>query len=576
MQVVSGFVLMAGLHFRFMQKIKNTKQKYDAIFNKQVELIAKNINNPKTNPYLKQTWDPKQIEEKAKDFPADILDLWIKSIVHLQKYAWRVHSDACEKPTCSGCIGNVVRLYFHKKQAEFISYDGHEGWVITGNRWGKTDALVFSVICRLLGYNPLTNELYELPQNAWLVGLTFPMVRDILVPKFKSQMPKLSVNWSDSSVPWDFNKTDLIASVFNGSECGFKSADAGIEKFRGAGKQIIGFDEEPPEQVYSESTIRVEAGRDLVIRGAMTPDPFKGLTWTFHKLLKNTKRMEEDKDLTIWTGSIHENPGITASQKKRMAANRESWELEVRFEGHYISGLGRCAFDTNRLAEMRSKTADPVEVRPMLGGKMFLWEEIDKKSGYVIGIDAAEGLEHGDNSVVHVLKRDTKPKLVCSYAGKMEPDELGKMAIGLAEEYNEAWVVIEMNNHGFTVMGQLRNYGYANLYTEKNFDKWGQKESRRWGWHTNALTRPILVDEVARSIREDAVEVPDINTLDEMGTFIINPKGRAEAQSGCADDRVIALGLCLQGHIRCPQYEPPVKRLKEETIAGHSLAWMGV
>ena len=264
---------------------------------REIGLISKTINDPERNIYLRQSWDPKQIEDRAAGFPPNILELWINSVIHLQRYAWRLHSKKCNEQACAGCQGNEVRLYFHKKQAEYIAWSGLEAWVITGNRWGKTDALVFSVVCRILGYNPLTNEMYDLPQNAWLVGLSFPMVRDILVPKFKTQMPDLLIKWSGDTNVWDFSKTDLIANVFNGSTVGFKSSDAGIEKFRGAGKTIIGFDEEPPKEVYSEAGIRIEAGRDLIIRGAMTPDPFKGLTWTYHNLLMNKERQQDPSTL---------------------------------------------------------------------------------------------------------------------------------------------------------------------------------------------------------------------------------------------------------------------------------------
>lgn len=891
---------------------------------REIGLISKAINDPKVNPHLRREWDPAQIEERAKEFPPEVLDLWLYSIMHLQRYAWRLHSKSCFNLACPGCPGYEVRRYFHQKQAEFIAWDGYEAWVITGNRWGKTDALVFAIVCRILGYNPLTNELYPLPQNAWLVGLSFPMVRDILIPKFKKQMPDLSVKWSGDVNPWDFSKTDLIAKVFNGSECGFKcmrwdqevlmadghykriidiivgdrvcvrhhfgkygiqdktgivrkkynggkvdliriilqgrreiicsrehkifdglswreagsfkkgmrlpyrgvpepektnsigfnpwllgfiigdgclrgkqirvtvcdpdvykkvlkevnkiganlsrshnddyaislprdhfgftedrdpgghgieaktsplidwlkqaglwgkksrqkfvpdclfnatnhdiseflsglftadgtltpkpsislstgskqlafevqklldrlavksgvyyirktdswrvttmgkyaminffkwipwvkypekaerlkaslpetcgkqklgivsvsetgrdavcdievenarcytvagitvhnSCDAGITKFRGAGKQIIGFDEEPDREVYSECSIRVEGGSELIFRGAMTPDPFKGLTWTYHELLKNKDRQEDINDLRIWTGSIHENPSISQKVKVQMAGKMDAWEQEVRFEGQYISGLGRCVFDVNILADLRSQAEEPVMIRPKIGGNLKLWEDSDKRAGYVIGVDAAEGLEHGDNSVISILKRGVRPKLIGCYAGKMDPDQLGKLALGLADEFNEAWMVIEMNNHGFTVMNVFRTVAYANLYTEKSFDKWGAKESRKWGWYTNTLTKPILVDEIARSVREKAMDIPDMDTLSEMGTFIINPKGKAEAQSGCADDRVIALGLCLQGHIRCPSYEPPVKKDSSEKPPLNELAWM--
>lgn len=543
---------------------------------REIAIISRAINDPKINPYLKRTLDPKQIEERAKDFSPDLMELWINSIMHLQRYAWRLHATSCDKLSCPGCPGHAARLYFHKKQAEFISSDAVEAWVITGNRWGKTDSLIFIVVCRILGYNPLTNELYDLPQNAWIVGLSFPMVRDILVPKFKKQMPDLAVKWSEEEVPpWEFSKSEMIATIFNGSTVGFKSADAGIEKFRGAGKHIIAFDEEPPKEVYSETSIRVEAGQDLFLRGAMTPDPFKGLTWTYHEILQNAGRLADPSDLSIWTGSIHENPGITERVKKRLAGKIEAWEQEVRFEGHYISGLGRCAFDGEGLRGLREGCVDAVHTRSMIGGSVLIWEEPKSKEGYVIGIDAAEGLEHGDNSVIHVLKRGVKPALVASYAGKMDPDELGKLALGLADEYNEAWMVIEMNNHGFSVMSVVRAASYANIYTEKSFDKWGAKESRKWGWYTNAMSRPILVDEIARCVRDESIAIPDIEVISEMGTFVINAKGKAEAQHGCGDDRVIALGLALQGHIRCPMHDPKLKiaDLPEMTI--DKLAWMG-
>ena len=145
----------------------------------------------------------------------------------------------------------------------------------------------------------------------------------------------------------------------------------------------------------------------------------------------------------------------------------------------------------------------------------------------------------------------------------------------MAEEYNEAWLTIETNNHGFAVISKVRDHGYANMYAEKTFDKWGQKESRKWGWNTNALTRPILVDGIAVAIRDNTVKVYDKDVIDEMTTFIVNEKGRAEAQSGCKDDRVMAFGLALQGHIRCPQYEKPVK-VAYDPGPINELAYMGV
>jgi len=540
-------------------------------------IISQTINDPKKNPYLIQSWDAEDLSKKLSTLTDDIADIWIKCITHLQTYAWRVHSKDCINRECfGGCGHDVASLFFHPKQAEFISWNGDEAWVITGNRWGKTDANVFRAICQANGYNPLTNELYQLPQDVWIVGLDFPMVRDILVPKFKMQMPEVGVKWSEDINSWDFNKTDLIAKLFNSSEVGFKSGDSGIEKFRGAGKDYIGFDEEPPKNVFSEACIRVKAGRNLLIRGSMTPDPFKGLTWTYKEILKNETRQADPMNLKIWTGATTENPGLSEKMINRLKSNMEEWEQQVRIFGNYAMGLGRCAFSESGLLLQRESIKEPIEIRNISeSSKLFIYEYPVADYGYSIGVDTAEGLEHGDNSVIFILKRDTMPTLAAILVGKIDPDTLGEQAILMAEEYNEAWLTIETNNHGFAVISKVRDHGYANMYAEKTFDKWGQKESRKWGWNTNALTRPILVDGIAVAIRDNTVKVYDKDVIDEMTTFIVNEKGRAEAQSGCKDDRVMAFGLALQGHIRCPQYEKPVK-VAYDPGPINELAYMGV
>lgn len=540
-------------------------------------IISETINNPAKNPYLIKSWDADDLVQKLSGLNDQVATIWIKCITHLQTYAWRMHRTDCVDKECfGGCGHDEARLFFHPKQAEFIAWNGDEAWVITGNRWGKTDALVFRAVCQANGYNPLTNELYPTPQNIWIVGLDFPMVRDILVPKFEKQMPMLGMKWSEDINSWDFNKTDLIAKLFNQSEVGFKSSDSGIRKFRGAGKDLICFDEETEKEVYSEASIRVEAGRPLRIRGSMTPDPFKGLTWTYKDILKNETRQADPMNLRIWTGATTENPGLSESIINRLKQNMEEWEQAVRIYGNYAMGLGRCAFNEEGLMRLREKIKEPIETRKISDtSTLYIYEKIDPNFGYSLGVDTAEGLEHGDNSVAIILKRDLVPSVSAILVGKIDPDTLGSHALLLADEWNEAYITIETNNHGFAVIGKIRDVGYGNMYSEKTFDKWGQKESKKWGWNTNALTRPILVDGIAVAVRDAAIEIYDQDIIDEMSTFIINEKGKAEAQTGCKDDRVMALGLAIQGHIRCPQYEKPVKVIPDVSEI-NELAYMGV
>src|SRR3990172_5386711 len=273
-------------------------------------LTAQAINDPLRNPYLRKEWDPEIIRRHVSAMPAKVREPWAKAISHLQSIAWRIHSVSCETAGCLGCAlpwtrEIEARPYFHQKQAEFICYDGKEGWLITGRRFGKTDAGVFSVICHLLGYNPLTNDLRHVPPTWWIVCLDFPMVRDALIPMFKKYMPPESMSWtSDGKEAWPLAKTDMIATLFNGSTVGFKSVDSGAGKFQSVERDGIHFDEEPDRDVYWESRMRIAGGKRLLIRGSMTPDPMRGLSWTYKEILKNEDRQRDQDDLRVWTGSI--------------------------------------------------------------------------------------------------------------------------------------------------------------------------------------------------------------------------------------------------------------------------------
>ena len=79
------------------------------------------------------------------------------------------------------------------------------------------------------------------------------------------------------------------------SECSkitFKSCDSGVEKFGGAAKRWIHFDEEPTRAIYQECIARIGAGMPLDIWLTMTPiweDKGKkiGMTWTYREIYKN-------------------------------------------------------------------------------------------------------------------------------------------------------------------------------------------------------------------------------------------------------------------------------------------------
>lgn len=559
------------------------------------ELLRSSIINSKhTNPWLKSAWQPDVLANHAQKMAPEILEPWIKSILHLQAFAWRFHFRSCVDAKCLGCgdddganIKDIeVRQYFRFKQAEYLAYEGMEGWVIAGRRFGKSEVGIFDVICKLLGYNPITHELLASPQRWWLVGLSFPMLRDNVIDTFKRIMPSQSAKWSGDDAAWDFKKGDLTANIFNGSQAIFKSCEAGEEKFQSVGLNGSYFDEEPGENIYKETRLRIKGGTDLFIRGTMTPNRTKGLTWTYKKIFKNEKRQAEGT-LKVWTGSSYENTALNKEILDQYVGDVEEWERQVVIEGRFSIGLGRGAFSPEKLISLKDKAIDPLRRENLAGGILSVWEDPVEDACYSIGADPAEGLEHGDNTAGCVIKRMEKElKVVATLVGAIDPDIMGRELCKLAISYNNAWIVCESNNHGLTTIKEIQRQNYINLYADKSQEELqGVTESRKMGWYTNSLSRQILVDEIARFVREDIISIPDDDTVDEMTTFIVGRTGTPKGQGGCKDDRVFALGLAIQGHVRCPmtardkEIPTPAKKVYNwwddvKTTVGEELAWM--
>ena len=87
-----------------------------------------------------------------------------------------------------------------------------------------------------------------------------------------------------------------------------------------------------------------------------------------------------------------------------------------------------------------------------------VWVHPNPQHGYVMGVDTAEGLVHGDYSCIQVLDvRDGEQ--VAVWHGHIPPDTLATEVYRLALWYNDALTCVESNNHGLTTIVQLRHWG---------------------------------------------------------------------------------------------------------------------
>ena len=69
-----------------------------------------------------------------------------------------------------------------------------------------------------------------------------------------------------------------------------------------------------------------------------------------------------------------------------------------------------------------------------------------------------------------------------------------------------------------------------------------------FGFVTTRITRPIIIANLIKIVREEGEKIVDKATLEEMLSFVRNEKGRPEAAANAHDDLV--MGLAITYHIR--------------------------
>ena len=89
---------------------------------------------------------------------------------------------------------------------------------------------------------------------------------------------------------------------------------------------------------------------------------------------------------------------------------------------------------------------------------------------------------------------------------------------------------------------------YPNFYTEVQVDKLTDRETIKLGFTTTSKTKPLIIDQLRASMRENDVELSDKTTIREMMSYIVTESGAMQAEAGAFDDTVISLALANHVH----------------------------
>lgn len=190
-------------------------------------------------------------------------------------------------------------------------------------------------------------------------------------------------------------------------------------------------------------------------------------------------------------------------------------------------------------------------------GFIKLYELPKRNYFYVIGGDTSG--EGSDNFTGQVLNNITGNQ-VAVLKHQFDEDIYARQMYCLGIYYNKALIGVETNFSTYP-QKELERLRYPNFYIRMKEDTYTNKTEKAFGFNTNRKTRPIIIAELVQVARDMIESINDIETLEEMLTFIRNENGKAEAQLGCHDDLIMALAIA---HYIRPQQKYIIKKNERE------------
>lgn len=205
---------------------------------------------------------------------------------------------------------------------------------------------------------------------------------------------------------------------------------------------------------------------------------------------------------------------------------------------------GRPYFDLDKVDKMLLQVDRYKPVRTSKGGSVIVWNKPQKHQRYCIGADVAEGLPEGDSSSA-IIYLEKNWEQVAKIHGHFAPEVFGNILVDFAIEYNNAYLMIENNNHGWSTLNTVYHQRkYRNIHFTTNQTKSREKPSKKMGWSTTEASKYIMLDELDAAIRDENLIIKDKDLLEQLREVVYDEKGRVNVSG---KDMVVANAIAWQG-----------------------------
>lgn len=219
----------------------------------------------------------------------------------------------------------------HEKQVLFHSSSARGRLYIGGNRSGKTTGGIVEDIWMSTKKHPYRANILNRPCRGRVVGVDFLQgVQKIILPQFARWLPPselINGSWEDS-----YSKAERTLTFANGSFIEFMSYDQDLVKFAGTSRDFIHYDEEPPQDIFTECSARLV---DTAGSWWMTMTPVDGMTWIYDNIYLAAQLDTKDL-LKVVEVDMRDNPHLLPGEVDMYEASLDSDQKMARIKGKFV------------------------------------------------------------------------------------------------------------------------------------------------------------------------------------------------------------------------------------------------
>lgn len=218
-------------------------------------------------------------------------------------------------------------------------------------------------------------------------------------------------------------------------------------------------------------------------------------------------------------------------------------------------------------ADEGEKAIDGLRFKKEADGRLFMWHDVERSDTeevtdrYLVVVDVCKGhTKNADFADILVIDRlfmmDGEPPVVAAeWHGHIDMDKLAWKATQVAAYYNNALLVIESNTletnntkgeaeYILTLIHEV--YGRQLYARKQSAEDIRQGLPKKYGYHTNPLTKKVVIYNLKVVIRERLYIEREEACLDEYLTYVETENNVFEAMEGYHDDRLMTRAIGMQ------------------------------